>query len=275
MSVSKNILNIQSIIKQRKTDSLSMTKTGDVFEVGVDLLLDNPYQPRATYNNLETLSSSIKMLGQIQPITITPAEDGKYYIVAGHRRTRATRLAGIVKLKALLVPSMSGEELRNIAMAENLHRDQLSPAEIALHIKQIQKDYPSIKKKKIASMLGISQSSVSNYIKTISLSVEILRKMEEYEIGRDILLLLSKIEDNTILSDAIDFIELNPLVTINELSSKFCLKSKTQSYKIVEKPTSSTIFYGTVLSKSEQQIVGSELSLAMKRASLKIKQARS
>lgn len=260
--------------KRSELGSSKVNKSGDIMEIGVDNLIDNPYQPRTSYKNIETLSENIRNLGQIQPITITPSSNGKYIIVAGHRRVRAIRMAGIMIAKAILVENMSDDELRNIAMAENLHRDQLTPAEIALHIKQIQLDFPNIQKKKIGSMLGISQSSVSNYIKTTSLSTSILQKMESYNIGRDILIILSKIKSPELLDKIVLAIEANPLISAKDVSL-MAQENNNKEYKIVTKATSCNVFYGTTLSQKEQSIIEDEIKKAMKRSSIRIKEFRS
>lgn len=274
MRTSISLAAIQNATKRRlELGSKEVSKTGDIIEVGVDLLIDNPHQPRASYKNIESLADNIRDLGQIQPITITKAPEGKYYVVAGHRRTRAIRMAGIMVAKAILVEDMTDDQLRNIAMAENLHRDQLSPAEISLHIKQIQKDFPNIQKKQIAVMLGISQSSVSNYIKTSSLSSNVLERMESHGIGRDVLIILSKITNDELLKKTVQFIEKNPLASVKEVSL-MAQEDNRKGYKITVKSTSCTVFYGTSLTLGEQSIVEDEIKKAMRRSKVRIKNER-
>lgn len=263
--------NLQKTMEKRRIlANTEAQKKDDIVEIGINALMDNPYQPRVTYKNIEELGENIREIGQIQAITITEApEKGKYYIVAGHRRTRAAIAAGLMTVRAVIKTKMTDQELRDIAMAENLHREQLSPAEISLHIKTIEADNPKIQKQEIARILGISQSSVSNYTKASSLNADILHRMEKTNTGRDILILLSKIEDPEILEKATSFIENNPDSDIKEITANFSQKKK-QNYKVVTKATSSTVFFGITLGVKEQEIVNEELKKAMLKAKQRI-----
>ena len=139
----------------------------------------NPQQPRTDFDeeSLEELAASIKEHGVITPIIVTKADNGFYQIVAGERRWRASKKAGLKKIPAI-VKEFSEIETQEVALIENLQRKDLNPVEEALGYKKLMDDF-SLTQEEISQKMGKSRSSVANTLRLLSLpeSVsELLRK---------------------------------------------------------------------------------------------------
>ena len=138
----------------------------------------NPDQPRKHFDeqSLKELSSSIKLHGIIQPLVVTPKGDGKYRIIAGERRFRASVIAGLKKAPAIIRNHKELEELE-IALVENVQRVDLSPLETAVSIVKL-RDQFSLTPKQIASKLGKAETTVSNIIRLLHLPKEAIEALQ-------------------------------------------------------------------------------------------------
>lgn len=139
----------------------------------------NPDQPRKHFDeqSLKELSSSIKIHGIIQPLVVTPKGDGKYRIIAGERRFRASVIAGLKKVPAIIRNHKELEELE-IALVENVQRVDLSPLETAVSIVKL-RDQFSLTPKQIASKLGKAETTVSNIIRLLHLPKEAIEALQK------------------------------------------------------------------------------------------------
>ena len=139
----------------------------------------NPDQPRKHFDeqSLKELSSSIKLHGIIQPLVVTPKGDGKYRIIAGERRFRASVIAGLKKAPAIIRNHKELEELE-IALVENVQRVDLSPLETAVSIVKL-RDQFSLTPKQIASKLGKAETTVSNIIRLLHLPKEAIEALQK------------------------------------------------------------------------------------------------
>ena len=133
----------------------------------------NPNQPRKTFDpdKLEELSDSIKTHGVIQPILVTKFED-RYMIVAGERRWRAAKNAKIKEIPAIIC-DYSDEKVAEIALIENLQREDLNPVEEAIGYKSLMDMY-DMTQEKISERVGKSRSAVANSLRLLALDEEIL-----------------------------------------------------------------------------------------------------
>ena len=143
-------------------------------------IVTNPDQPRKEFDNvaLEELAVSIKQHGIIQPIVVTPYKEG-FRIVAGERRFRASQLAGLTKISAIVRNHEELEELE-IALVENVQRVDLSPLEQAISIVRLHDQF-SMSFRDIAKKLGKAETTISNIVRLLQLpesAVEALRKNE-------------------------------------------------------------------------------------------------
>lgn len=136
----------------------------------VDLVYGNPDQPRKDFDDaaLYELSESIKAHGVFSPILVSPDGKGKYMIVAGERRYRASLLAKKSEIPAI-VRNFSSRQVAEIALVENLQREDLNPIEAALAMRSLMQEY-DLTQEEVASRIGKSRSAVANTLRLLSLS---------------------------------------------------------------------------------------------------------
>lgn len=147
-------------------------------EVDISLIDRNPKQPRKTFNSeqLEELSQSIKNCGLIQPI-ITVKRDNRYMIVSGERRWRASKLAGLKKVP-IIIRNYTDSEIAEVALIENLQREDLNPIESALAIKELIDNY-NLTQEQISEKIGKSRSAVTNTLRLLSLSPQVIQMIKD------------------------------------------------------------------------------------------------
>ena len=144
-------------------------ETGNVSETSINLIEPNRKQPRKSFDSekLETLSQSIAENGVIQPITISPQKNGRYIIVAGERRWRAAKKAGLKTIPAV-VKEYTDEQIAAIALIENLQREDLNPIEEALGYKSLTEKF-ALTQEQIGKRVGKSRSAVTNSMRLLAL----------------------------------------------------------------------------------------------------------
>lgn len=179
---------------------LETTKESDIREIPVDEIRTNPYQPRKTFNQeaLEELAESIKNYGVFQPIIVKPSIKG-YDLVAGERRLRASKMAGLSTIPAI-VKEFSDEMMREIALLENLQRENLSAIELAWAYKGII-DSMHIRQEDLASKLGKSRSHITNMIGLLRLPEDVQSMILDNKLSMGHARVLSKIEDDSKISE--------------------------------------------------------------------------
>lgn len=135
----------------------------------------NPNQPRREFSEaaLKDLSESIKSQGVLQPVLVRPLGDDRYELVAGERRLRASRLAGLDQIPAL-IKEMSDQESLAVALIENLQREDLNPVEEALGYQQLQQQF-GLSQDELSQQVGKSRSAVANALRLLNLP-EVIRK---------------------------------------------------------------------------------------------------
>lgn len=133
----------------------------------------NRLQPRKNFNQeaLEELAESIKKYGIIQPIVVTKQED-YYEIIAGERRWRASKLAGLTEIP-VIIRENDQRKNKEIALIENIQREDLNAYEKALGIKNLMEDY-SLTQEEVAKILGKSRSSIANSVRILNLNPDVL-----------------------------------------------------------------------------------------------------
>lgn len=142
-------------------------------EIEVDLISPNPDQPRRTFDEetLEELAASIRELGVIQPLSLRDAGDGTYQIIAGERRWRAARLAGLTSVPAY-VRTASDSEVTEMALIENIQREDLNAIEVALAFRKLIDTY-SLTQERLSERLGKKRATVANHLRLLKLPAEI------------------------------------------------------------------------------------------------------
>lgn len=129
----------------------------------------NPRQPRGTFEDtaLHELAHSLREVGMLQPIVVRPLDDGRYEIVAGERRFRAARIAGLDQVPAVVRTTTDGNLLTE-ALVENIHRADLNPLEEAAAFQQLLEDF-GVTHDQLATKLGKSRPAISNALRLLTL----------------------------------------------------------------------------------------------------------
>ncbi|ADQ15786.1 ParB/RepB/Spo0J family partition protein [Halanaerobium hydrogeniformans] len=156
-------------------DNIDQSRVEEVF---IDQIEANPFQPRRNFDEeaLKELASSIKEKGLIQPITLRKIKAEKYQIVAGERRWRASKILDLAKIPAV-IRSFDDQEMLEIALIENLQREDLNPIEEARAYKKMLDNF-DITQEELAQRVGKNRSTVSNMIRLLKLSDKVLKHLE-------------------------------------------------------------------------------------------------
>lgn len=157
--------------------SVVFDKNLNTVEIEISLIDNNKEQPRKNFDPtaLKELSDSIKHYGVIQPILVTPNGD-RYTIVAGERRFRASKLAGLKKIPAV-VREYTKQEVQEISLLENIQREDLNPIETARAMQELLENY-NWTQDVLAERLGKSRPVIANYVRLLSLCPEVIEMIE-------------------------------------------------------------------------------------------------
>ena len=153
-------------------------KTREVMDVDISLIDTNPYQPRKVFDKsaLEELAASIKTFGIIQPLIVLRSGN-PYVIIAGERRFRAARIAGLTSVPCV-VRELTPREMREIALIENLQREDLNPVEAAEGIAELIKSF-NLTQDEAAERIGMGRPTVTNLLRLLTLNKEVLELVRE------------------------------------------------------------------------------------------------
>ena len=151
----------------------------EMAEVAIADIEPNPLQPRRTFDEeaLQELAASISQLGVIQPITLRRRADGKYTIISGERRWRASQIAGLEHLPAY-IREVDDENLHAMALVENIQRQDLNAIEIALGMQRLIEEC-GLTQEAMADKVGKKRSTVTNYLRLLSLPSEVQLALKE------------------------------------------------------------------------------------------------
>jgi len=201
----------------------------EIIEIDIEELRPNPYQPRKVFKDeaLDELAESIKEHGVFQPIIVKKSIKG-YEIIAGERRYRASKKAGLSKIPAI-VRSFTDEQMMEIALLENLQRENLSAIEEAQAYKSmIEKLY--LTQEELAKKVGKSRSHVTNILGLLRLPQEVQQMVAEEKISMGHARVLSKLESNDkILEIARQIVESKmPVRDLESLTSDSMLERKNK-----------------------------------------------
>lgn len=149
-----------------------------LLDIPVSAIARNPRQPRGDFpeETLEALARSIREVGVLQPVVVR-ARDGGYELVAGERRLRAAKLAGLATIPAIVREGDDTESLRE-ALIENIHREDLAPLELAAAFQSLLEDL-GVTQEMVAERLGYSRAHVANTIRLLSLPGDVQRLLAE------------------------------------------------------------------------------------------------
>ena len=175
---------LNALIRETEAPAASATQAAPqgLERIPLTLIDPNPFQPRTelSESSLEELANSIRVSGILQPILLRPSGD-RYQLVAGERRWRAAGRAGIDTVPALIRDIEDAEALE-LALAENLLREQLNPIEVAHAYDQLQKKF-QLTHEQIAERLGVNRSTVTNTLRLLGLALEVQKLVAEDKIS--------------------------------------------------------------------------------------------
>lgn len=166
------ILDIESLSEEAKS-------VARLEEIAVGDIIPNPNQPRTKFDEeaLEELADSIRTLGLIQPITVRKKEGGKYMIISGERRWRASQAAGLERVPAY-IREVDEVELHEMALVENIQRQDLNAMEIAISLGRLIEEC-GVTQENVAQRVGKKRSTVANYLRLLQMSPEIQAALKD------------------------------------------------------------------------------------------------
>jgi ParB family transcriptional regulator, chromosome partitioning protein len=160
--------------------SISESKKEELRDIDIDLIDPNPQQPRTNFteDKLAELAQSIKENGLVQPILLRRKDNGRYQIIAGERRWRASQVAGLQRISSI-IREMEDDRILEVALIENIQRQELNPIEEALAYQRLVSTL-NLTQEEVAKRVGKDRSSVANYVRLLKLP-ENVQKMVETE----------------------------------------------------------------------------------------------
>ncbi|NCO04722.1 MAG: ParB/RepB/Spo0J family partition protein [Candidatus Magasanikbacteria bacterium] len=178
---------LNSLIPQHKKEQAPQPQIDNnqpkVWNIPISEIVPNPEQPRKVFNHadLEDLIASIKKHGVLQPITVTEKSDGGYELIAGERRLRSSQMAGLVTIPALVRIATDQEKLE-LALIENIQRQNLNPIEEAFSFKRLIEEY-GLTQQEVAEQVGKKRPTVANTLRLLDLPEVIQRSLIEGKIS--------------------------------------------------------------------------------------------
>ncbi len=232
---SNEVINFDNFEKEIVDEGKS---SGGIVEIPLDEIRSNPYQPRVIFDSeaLEELANSIKEHGVIQPIIVKKGIKG-YELVAGERRTRAAKLAGLKNIPAI-IKEFNDVEMMEIALIENIERENLNPIEEAKAYENILK-INNITQEELAHKFSRSRSYITNMLGLLTLPDMVIKLVESKELSMGHARALSKLEDPKkieelaikIVHDDLSVRDTEKMINALDLPKKHTI-SRNQTYDI-------------------------------------------
>ena len=161
----------------------SVPLVGQTHAIAISEIETNPFQPRIEFNQekLHELAASIEQLGIIQPITVRKLQENKYQLISGERRFRASQLAGLKKIPSF-VRIANDQEMLEMALVENIQREDLNPIEVALSYQRLINEV-KLTQEECSERVGRNRSTVTNFLRLLKLPSEIQKGLSNGEIS--------------------------------------------------------------------------------------------
>mgnify|MGYP000846570341 FL=1 len=160
------------------TDSVRTQGSSTINEIAIDQIEANPNQPRREFapEALQELANSIREIGIIQPITLRQIADNRFQIIAGERRWRASQLAGLKALPAY-IRTIKDENVMEMALVENIQREDLNAIEIALAYEHLLEG-SGMTQEKVSERVGKSRTAITNYLRLLKLPAQVQMSLQ-------------------------------------------------------------------------------------------------
>jgi ParB family chromosome partitioning protein len=167
------------------TEAIRTPASSSIGEIEIAKIHANPNQPRRDFNEeaLQELADSISELGVIQPITLRKEDDGSYMIIAGERRFRASQLAGKTTIPAYIL-SANEKDTMEMALIENIQREDLNPLEIALAYQQLIEQH-NLSQEQLSKRVGKGRATIANFLRLLKLpgNIQVALKEKQIDMG--------------------------------------------------------------------------------------------
>lgn len=165
------------------TDDNAKEVVGNILELNINEIIPNAEQPRTNFeeSKLEELAQSIKELGIIQPITVRKNDNGKYDLISGERRYRASKIAGLQTIPAF-IRLVNDNELLEMALVENIQREDLDAIEIALSYEKLINEI-QLTQENLSKRVGKERSTITNYLRLLKLHPNIQNAIRDGKIS--------------------------------------------------------------------------------------------
>lgn len=222
-------------IETIEKEIVKTTKESDILEINVDEIRSNPYQPRTYFDekSLQELADSIKEHGIIEPIIVKKSIKG-YDLVAGERRTKAARLAGLKTIPAI-IKDFTDQQMLELALIENIQREDLTPIEEANAYKNYI-DKMEVTQEETAKRFGKSRSYITNLLGLLNLPKYVQDEVTEGKISMSHARVLSKIEDVDLILNLAGRI-VNEGLSVRDLETLSSNENVVKRNKIVRNVT--------------------------------------
>ena len=252
-----------------KIDDVTITSDNSsndkINSVDINKITPNKDQPRRTFDesSLEELAESIKQIGVIQPITVKKVDD-YYVIIAGERRWRAARKAGVQEIPVIIKNDISDLEALEIALIENIQREDLNPLEEALTYKKFSDEF-KLNQEAIADKVGKSRAAVANSIRLLNLDKRVQTFLTENRLSSGHCRALLGITDKDlqfetaehIIEEGLSVRETEDLVkTINEAANT---EEETKAPAAIKDPAKSRLYHS--IEKDLKSILGTKVNI--------------
>lgn len=249
----------QMDFKTFEQEIVSTTPESDIQLIPIEEIRSNPYQPRIHFDKdaLEELAESIRLHGVFEPIIVKKSIKG-YELVAGERRTKAAKIAGLDRIPAI-VKEFNDQEMMEIALLENIQRENLSPIEEAKAYKNFMTKM-NMTQEELGARFGKSRSYITNILGLLNLPKSVQEDVMENKISMSHARVLSKIEDED------KIVELNNLVknsgiSVRELES-IAQGSGIQKRNTVVRNTQSDSIKGKIYENQLRDLIGSKVTIS-------------
>ena len=206
-------------VNKQVAGSKETEDTADILRIPVDLIEPNPFQPRMTFDQeaLRELADSIRTFGLIQPVTVRRQPNGKYQIISGERRFRASRLAGMDMIPAY-VRNANDQGMLEMAIVENIQRENLDPIEVAMSYQRLIEEC-SLTQEQMAGRVGKKRASVTNYLRLLKLPAKVQHDLKVGLLSVGHAKVLLGVEDQTLQEQLCDLVIRNEL-SVRQLEDK-------------------------------------------------------
>ena len=249
----------QMDFKTFEQEIVSTTPESDIKMIPVDEIRSNPYQPRIHFDKdaLEELAESIRLHGVFEPIIVKKGIKG-YELVAGERRTKAAKLAGLDRIPAI-VKEFNDQEMMEIALLENIQRENLSPIEEAKAYKNFMTK-TNMTQEELGARFGKSRSHITNILGLLNLPKNVQEDVMENKISMSHARVLSKIENPDKILELNDLIK-NKGISVRELES-IAQNNDIQKRKPVVRSTQSDSIKGKIYESQLRELIGSKVMIS-------------